>query len=193
VVYQFWQAQRKDEVQSRAEKIGCGRDCAGDPVVHSKTTWCCSSWHNTWERGEPPRCLAAIVCEVFGKADEASFAPGVRSSGSELEYLRFIKDDKTGEWRRRPETSASWPKTAKELRLLSLHGSGHFVAAELPIPLLALRMAEEGLSWPDAVEAVLQDNLFGLRDRPALHADRRISTWRCVVETDRSVTGNSRH
>jgi hypothetical protein len=40
-------------------------------------------------------------------------------------------------------------------------GSGHFLVTELPI-LVAMRMEEEGLSKPEACDAVLRENLFGL-------------------------------
>ena len=69
-------------------------------------------------------------------------------------------------WRPAAGTFDGWPRKAKELRLLDpCMGSGHFVVFELPI-LVAMRMAEEGLSRRDAVDAVLRDNLFGLELDP---------------------------
>ena len=44
-------------------------------------------------------------------------------------------------------------------------GSGHFLVFALPI-LVALRMAEEGMSQNEAVDAVLRENLFGLEIDP---------------------------
>ena len=40
-------------------------------------------------------------------------------------------------------------------------GSGHFLTFALPI-LARMRETEEGLSFSDAIAAVLRDNLFGL-------------------------------
>ena len=46
-----------------------------------------------------------------------------------------------------------------------LQRHGHFLVFELPI-LVAMRMAEEGLSREEAILAVLRDNLFGLELDP---------------------------
>ena len=59
-------------------------------------------------------------------------------------------------------TFQGWPKTAAELKVLDpCCGSGHFLVAALH-HLAPIRMAEEGLSEVDAVDAVLRDNLHGL-------------------------------
>ena len=59
-------------------------------------------------------------------------------------------------------TFDGWPKTAAELKILDpCCGSGHFLVAALH-HLVPIRMAEEGLSAVEAVDAVLRDNLHGL-------------------------------
>jgi len=59
-------------------------------------------------------------------------------------------------------TFDGWPKTAAELKVLDpCTGSGHFLVAGLH-HLVPIRMAEEGLSAREAVDAVLRDNLHGL-------------------------------
>ena len=56
-----------------------------------------------------------------------------------------------------------WPNAAKDITLLDpCMGSGHFLVFALPI-LVAFRMAEEGLSQPAAVDAVLEEICLGLR------------------------------
>ncbi len=61
---------------------------------------------------------------------------------------------------------ASWPRTAKELRVLDpCMGSGHFLTFALPI-LARMRKEEEGFTFAEAVTAVLRDNLFGLELDP---------------------------
>ena len=62
-------------------------------------------------------------------------------------------------------------------------GSGHFLVFALPI-LVALRAAEEGLNREVAVEAALQDNLFGLeidqRCTQIAAFNLAFSAWRMV-------------
>ena len=71
-------------------------------------------------------------------------------------------DGKGGPWRPAAGTFDGWPKTAAELKVLDpCCGSGHFLVAALH-HLVPIRMAEEGLSAAEAVDAVLRDNLHGL-------------------------------
>jgi len=59
-------------------------------------------------------------------------------------------------------TFDGWPRAAREIKVLDpCCGSGHFLVAGLH-HLVPIRMAEEGLSAADAVDAVLRDNLHGL-------------------------------
>ncbi len=77
--------------------------------------------------------------------------------GIEFTYLRYKGDGLPA-----AGTFSGWPKQAKKLRLLDpCMGSGHFLVTELPI-LVAMCMQEEGMSKPDACDAVLRNNLFGL-------------------------------
>ena len=81
--------------------------------------------------------------------------------GCVWKYLRFVKAA-DGSWAPAAGTFDGWPKTAKELRCIDpCMGSGHFVVAMFE-RLVALRMANEGLSESDAVAVVIRDNLFGL-------------------------------
>ncbi len=55
-----------------------------------------------------------------------------------------------------------WPKNAKDIKVLDpCCGSGHFLVAALH-HLVPIRMAEEGLSAIEAVDAIIRDNLHGL-------------------------------
>ena len=63
-------------------------------------------------------------------------------------------------------TFDGWPKRAADLKVLDpCCGSGHFLVAAFEL-LVRLRMLEEGLSVEAAVDAVIQDNLFGLELDP---------------------------
>jgi hypothetical protein len=85
-------------------------------------------------------------------------------------YLRFVRDTAEdgaeGSWRPAAGTFDGWPEATKNITVLDpCMGSGHFLVFALPI-LVAFRMAEEGLSERDAIDAVLRDNLFGLEIDP---------------------------
>jgi len=172
-VYQFWQAQRKDEVNASGDKIGAD-EIAPVTQLFTEDYMVLFLLHNTLGAWWAAKQFAQIeyrkplVSEA--EAREAVALPGVN-----WEYLRFIRDDgklpdspppNSAHWRPAAGNFDGWPKTAKELRILDPSmGSGHFKVAELPI-LVAMRVAEEGLSVADAVEAVLRDNLFGLEIDP---------------------------
>jgi predicted nucleic acid-binding protein len=160
-VYQFWQAQRKDEVNASGDKIGAD-EIAPVTQLFTEDYMVLFLLHNTLGAWWAARQKSGVKSQK----SEEECRQAVALLGVNWEYLRFIKDEKTGEWRPAAGDFADWPRTAKELRLLDpCMGSGHFVAAELPI-LVAMRVAEEGLSVADAVDAVLRDNLFGLELDP---------------------------
>lgn len=167
-VYQFWQAQRKDEVNASGDKISAD-ELAPVTQLFTEDYMVLFLLHNTLGAWWAARQLDNIQ---FRKplASEAEAREVVALPGVKWEYLRFVRDDgdekspppNSAHWRPAAGNFAGWPKTAKELRVLDpCMGSGHFKVAELPI-LVAMRVAEEGLSVADACEAVLRDNLFGL-------------------------------
>jgi hypothetical protein len=85
--------------------------------------------------------------------------------GCPWKYLRFIQG-KDGKWAPAAGTFEGWPKSVKEIKCLDpCMGSGHFVVAMFE-RLVALRMAEESCTELEAVERVIQDNLFGLEIDP---------------------------
>lgn len=67
-----------------------------------------------------------------------------------------------GSWIPAAGTFAGWPGSLAELKTLDpCCGSGHFLVAAF-LMLVAMRMALEGLSAREAVDAVLRDNMHGL-------------------------------
>ncbi len=156
-VYQFWQARRKDEVNDSGAKIGAD-ELAPVTQLFTEDYMVLFLLHNTlgaWWAGKHKAALA-------GRRTEEECRKAVALPGVGWEYLRFVRDEQTGEWKPAAGVFEGWPKVAKELRVLDpCMGSGHFVVTELPI-LAAMRMKEEGLSKAEAVAAVLRDNLFGL-------------------------------
>jgi hypothetical protein len=164
-VYQFWQADRKEEINKSERKIGAD-EIAAVTQLFTEDYMVLFLLHNTlgaWWAGK----FLALKPELARSAkseDELRSACSV--NGIDWTYLRFIRDtpdrDVEGVWRPAAGTFEGWPKAAKEITLLDpCMGSGHFLVFALPI-LVAFRMAEEKLSREAAVGAALRDNIFGL-------------------------------
>lgn len=159
--YQFWQAQRKREVNESGKKIGADEL---SPVTQLFTEDYMVEFllHNTigaWWAGKRGPIIAANEAEARAQVMLPS-RDGVPAL--EWSYLRFVQDEATCGWLPAAGTFAGWPKSAREIRLLDpCMGSGHFLVFALPL-LVRLRMEEEDISAPAAVVAVLQDNIHGL-------------------------------
>lgn len=159
--YQFWQAQRKDEVNRSGKKIGADEL---SPVTQLFTEDYMVEFllHNTlgaWWAGKQGPITAAT--EAAARAQVAlSAREGV--PGLAWPYLRFVQDAATQTWLPAAGTFAGWPDAVKGMRLLDpCMGSGHFLVFALPL-LVRLRMEEEALDPAATVVAVLRDNLHGL-------------------------------
>ena len=122
--------------------------------------------HNTLGAWWAGKTLAAKRRWPTTPRRKTNSAPSSRCRGGSL-YQGYSA---SSGWRgRQVESVASaagtfdgWPKTAAELKILDpCCGSGHFLVAFLH-HLVPIRMAEEGLSAAEAVDAVLRDNLHGL-------------------------------
>lgn len=160
--YQFWQTEKKDQVNASDKKIGADELPAVTQLFTEDymVDFLLDNTLGAWRAGKILPTMSALA-----KADEASLRKACALPGVEWKYLRFVKDDKTG-WRPAAGTFDGWPKTAKELKCLDpCMGSGHFVVAMFE-RLAALRIAEEGLNEKDAVDAVIRDNLYGLEIDP---------------------------
>jgi hypothetical protein len=155
--YQFWQAERKDEVNAAGNKIGADELPAvtqlftEDYMVDFLLDNTLGAWHaGKWLATNPS------LAETAQSEDELRAA--VALPGCPWSYLRFIKGA-DGKWTPAAGTFAGWPKTAKEVTCLDpCMGSGHFVVAIFE-RMVALRMAEESRQR------------FWIGDRPALHTD----------------------
>jgi len=162
--YQFWQAERKDEVNAAGNKIGAD-ELPAVTQLFTEDYMVDFLLDNTLGARHAGKVLAAkpTVAETAQSEDELRNA--VALPGCPWKYLRFIKA-KDGKWTPAAGTFDGWPKTAKALTCLDpCMGSGHFVVAMFE-RLVALRMAEEQLDEAAAVAAVIKDNLFGLEIDP---------------------------
>ena len=161
-VYQFWQARRKDEVNRAETKIGADELPAvtqlfTEPyMVSFLLDNSLGAWWAAHRLGGGDWRSAASEAELRRRAA----IPGVP-----LRYLRFVKQGSASEesaWHPAAGTFNSWPDRLSELKLLDpCCGSGHFLVAAFAM-LVPMRMALEGLSAQEAVDAVLRDNLHGL-------------------------------
>ena len=158
--YQFWQTERKDEVNAAGKKIGADELPAvtqlftEDYMVDFLLDNTLGAWHAGKVLGAKPPLAEAAQSE-----DELRNAAAL--PGCLWKYLRLIKA-KDGKWTPAAGTFDGWPETAKELKCLDpCMGSGHFVVAMFE-RLVPLRIAEEKLDEAAAVAAVIRENLFGL-------------------------------
>lgn len=162
--YQFWQAERKDEVNASGRKIGADELPAVTQLFTEDymVDFLLDNTLGAWHAG---KVLAAKseLSETAQSEDELRQA--VSLPGCSWKYLRFVKGQ-DGEWTPAAGTFDGWPKAARELKCLDpCMGSGHFVVAMFE-RIVALRMAEEKLDAQAAVAAVIRDNLFGLELDP---------------------------
>jgi hypothetical protein len=159
--YQFWQAQRKDEVNASGKKIGA-EELAPVTQLFTEDYMVEFLLHNTlgaWWSGK----IGHIKAESEEEARAQAALPardGVPAIS--WTYLRFVLNETTKIWLPAAGTFDGWPKLARLIRLLDpCMGSGHFLVFALPL-LVRLRMEEEKLSVQTAVVAVLKDNIHGL-------------------------------
>ncbi|MFN3191485.1 MAG: Eco57I restriction-modification methylase domain-containing protein [Aureliella sp.] len=172
-VYQFWQNDANEAANKSEEKI----DASTLPAVTQFFTedyMVLFLLHNTLGAWHAGKVLAARPELAQDAKDEDELRRAValeEAGGYEFEYLRFVREainsedddaEPTGPWKPMGGAFEGWPRTAAELKVLDpCCGSGHFLVAAFEL-LVRLRMHEESLSLPDAIDAVFSDNLFGL-------------------------------
>ena len=174
--YQFWQAERKKEVNRKGGKIGADELPAVTQLFteHYMVLFLLHNTIGAWHAG---RILADRQDVARNAVDEEKLRGLVRldaGGGYDFTHLRFVRaareenegDERTGPWRPAAGAFADWPVEAAALRVLDpCCGSGHFVVEAFEL-LVRLRMAEERLSAEEAIRLVLRDNLFGLEIDP---------------------------
>src|SRR5665213_2657027 len=158
--YQFWQAERKEEVNKARNKIGAD-ELPSVTQLFTEDYMVDFLLDNTLGAWQAGKILAANPNLAINAKNEDELREAVTLPGCSWKYLRFIKGQ-DGVWIPAAGTFNGWPKTTKELKCLDpCMGSGHFVVAMFE-RLVVLRMAQEKLDEAVAVAAVIRDNLFGL-------------------------------
>ncbi len=173
-VYQYWQSERKDQVNASEVKVG-GPDLR--PVTQLFT-------ENYMVRFLLENSLGAWW------AVRHPDSPLVK----EFEYLRFGEDGRPA-----AGTFEGWPNTVAEVTVMDpCCGSGHFLVEAFGM-LWRMRAEEEGLDPVAAQDAVLADNLFGLELDPrcvqiamfavALSAWKQGGGWRHLLTPNIACSG----
>ncbi len=159
-VYQFWQSRRKEQVNKSEVKIGA-KEISAVTQLFTEDYMVDFLLDNTLGAWHAGKVLASNPSIFETGASEDEIRQALTLPGCPWKYLRFIQDA-DGKWSPAAGSFEGWPKTAKELKCLDpCMGSGHFVVAMFE-RMVSLRMAEEGLDESVAVDAVIEDNLFGL-------------------------------
>ena len=164
-VYQFWQSDKKEEVNKSEVKIGAD-ELPAVTQLFTEDYMVLFLLHNTLGAWWAGKVLAKNPTLAATAASEEVLRAACKVGDLKWTYLRFVRDNAESDWRPAGGAFNGWPNAAKDITLLDpCMGSGHFLVFALPI-LTAFRMSEEGLSQQAAVDAVLKDNLFGLEIDP---------------------------
>ena len=139
--YQFWQAQKKEEVQRQMKQAGTKVGADELPAVTQLFTeqymvaFQLENALGAWMHSRHPRMAVPVDMPYFRKISDGSPAAGA---------------------------FPAWPDSLASFTLLEpCLGSGHFLVSAFHY-LVPLRCATEKLSVRDAVDRVLADNLYGL-------------------------------
>jgi hypothetical protein len=139
--YQFWQAQKKEDVQRQIKQAGTkvGADeLSAVTQLFTEQYMVAFQLENAlgaWMHSRHPRMAVPVDMPYFRKMPDGSAAAG---------------------------TFPAWPGSLATFTLLDpCLGSGHFLVSAFHY-LVPLRCATENLSVRDAVDRVLADNLYGL-------------------------------
>lgn len=163
-VYQYWQDQRKKEVNLAMQgglKVGA-KELSPVTQLFTEDYMVDFLLHNTlgaWWAGKMGPIEASTEEEARTKAGLASKngLPAIIWT-----YLRFVQDAETKKWTPAGGTFGGWPKKAKDITFLDpCMGSGHFPVFALPI-LARLRMEEESGTAQENIHGVLKDQIHGL-------------------------------
>ena len=181
-VYQFWQAEKKDQINKSETKIGAD-ELPAVTQLFTEDYMVLFLLHNTLGAWWAGKVLADRPELASGADSEDELRKACAVGEITWPYLRFVRED-NGPWRPAAGAFKGWPEAAKDITVLDpCMGSGHFLVFALQI-LIAFRMAEEGLSREAAVDAVLRDNLFGLEIDPRCTQiaafNLALSAWRMV-------------
>ncbi len=151
-VYQYWQAKQKDAVNAAGVKIGADElspvtQLFTEPyMVQFLLDNSLGAWWVT-HYPEQRHILPLTYLRTF---------PAQEPVGADVSATDAVSETPAA------GTFSGWPDNLADFRMLDpCCGSGHFLVATL-LMLVPMRMAAEGLSAREAIDAVLRQNLHGL-------------------------------
>ena len=161
-VYQFWQSRKKAEVNRSEAKIGAD-ELPAVTQLFTEPYMVSFLLDNSLGAWWAARRLTDADFETA--QSEAELRERAAIPGAPLDYLRFVQETEANSqprWRPAAGTFDGWPEHLGGFKVLDpCCGSGHFLIAAFAM-LVPMRMALEGLNAPEAVDAVIRDNLRGL-------------------------------
>lgn len=164
-LYQFWQTDRKEAVNASGVKIGA-RELSPVTQLFTEPYMVSFLLDNALGAWWANRKLSQN--DLTTTTTEAELRQSASVPGVPLSYLRFIKPDaeqapsEQNAWAPAAGNFEQWPQQLSELTVIDpCCGSGHFLVAAF-LMLVPLRMADEGLTAKQAIDAVLSQNLHGL-------------------------------
>ena len=172
--YQYWQADRKDEVNASGVKIGAD-ELPAVTQLFTEPYMVRFLFHNTVGAWRAGRLLGERpeLAETAENEDDLRRTVRLEAEGGyDFDFLRFVREEAaegnaaSARWRPAAGSYDKWPARTADLRILDpCCGSGHFLVEGLHL-LVRLRMEEESLPVERAIRAVLRDNLHGLEIDP---------------------------
>ncbi|MFM8748685.1 MAG: SAM-dependent methyltransferase, partial [Rhabdaerophilum sp.] len=131
-VYQFWQSDKKDEVNKSEVKIGAD-ELPAVTQLFTEDYMVLFLLHNTLGAWWAGKVLVSNPGLATSAPDEAAMRAACKVGDIDWTYLRFVRDtaeDGTeGPWRPAAGVFEGWPRAASNLTLLDpCMGSGHFLA-----------------------------------------------------------------
>ena len=161
-VYQFWQSQKKADVNSSETKIGADELPAVTQLFTEPymVDFLLDNSLGAWWAARRLTDADIEAAQSEAELREKAAIPSVP-----LDYLRFVtQTDPDGQspWRTAAGAFDGWPEQLADLKVLDpCCGSGHFLIAAFAM-LVPMRMALESMDASRAVDAVIRDNLHGL-------------------------------
>ena len=164
--YQFWQSEKKNEVNRSGLKIGAAEL---PPVTQLFTEpymvrFLLDNGLGAWWAAHRLDDVALREASSEDELRRNAAVPGVS-----LDYLRFVRHEDTlgtPKWHIASGNFDRWPEHLAELKILDpCCGSGHFLVTAFSM-LVPMRIVREHLTPRAAVDAVLRENLHGLELDP---------------------------
>lgn len=157
-VYQYWQSQKREEINNSAAKIG-SRELPAVTQLFTEPYMVQFLLDNSLGAWWASRQLSDDDLQTAGT--EQDLRNKATIPGVPLRLLRFVQNEDRV-WAFAANGFEKWPASVSGLKILDpCCGSGHFLVAAF-LMLVPMRMKLEGLSASQAVDRVIAENLYGL-------------------------------